>query len=89
MVLLISGCITRLFERILWKYTFDFIAIKSIGILDLVDVCFLVGGIGFVITGLIFSKYEKEFTNGMTKEEIKIMSKKQNKEFIKLLLNKF
>lgn len=54
-VLFISACIGRLVERMRENYTLDYIAIRKIGILDLLDVYFVIGAVGL---GVILLRLE-------------------------------
>jgi len=49
LVFVFAACAGRLFERFIWDYTLDYIAIKRIGILDLLDAYLAIGGITLII----------------------------------------
>lgn len=47
-IFFIAACLGRFIERIRGFYTLDYIAIKNIGILDLLDVFFVLGCVGLI-----------------------------------------
>lgn len=55
-----AACLGRLIERIVWGYTLDYVAIKKIGIIDLIDMYLWVAGIGFVIAIIHIQMLEKK-----------------------------
>lgn len=83
-VFFISGTLGRVIERFLWDFTLDFIAVKYIGILDLIDLYFLLGCIGIIIVSFIFQLYDNKKTQGMSKNEKRFYNKSQFKKFIQL-----
>ena len=80
-VFFISGCMGRLLERLIWGYTFDFIAVKSIGILDICDLYLTIGCIALVITAIYFQVCENKQTREMNRGEKKRFLKEINKKF--------
>lgn len=85
-VFFISGCMGRLLERLIWRYTFDFIAVRNIGILDVCDLYLTIGCIALVITAIYFQVCENKQTRGMNREERKRFLKEINKNFWRSLL---
>lgn len=85
-ILLATACFGRLVERILWKYTLDFIAIKNLGIWDIGDVYLFVGCIGFMISAGVHCKCEAKETAHMSKSERKQYRNDQYRGFLQLLL---
>ena len=61
-VFFISGCMGRILERLIWGYTFDFIAVRNTGILDLCDLYLIIGCIALVMTAVYFQVCENERT---------------------------
>lgn len=45
-IFFLAACVGRLIERFFWQYTLDYIAIRKIGIMDLVDLYLVIGCIG-------------------------------------------
>lgn len=80
-----SACLSRAIERIFWTYTMDFIAIKHIGILDVIDCYLFIACISFIITASVFSQKEKLATHGMSRNEKKIYKHTQNVRFWKFI----
>lgn len=56
----LAACVGRVYERPIWDYTLDYIAIKNAGILDLIDVYLWVGGIGLLIANFYIQNKEKK-----------------------------
>lgn len=48
-VFFLAACGGRLVERILWRYTLDYIAIRNMGILDLIDIYLVLGCAGLLM----------------------------------------
>ena len=80
-VFFISGCMGRLLERLIWRYTFDFIAVRNIGILDVCDLYLTIGCIALVITAIYFQVCENKQTREMNRGERKRFLKEINKKF--------
>ena len=80
-VFFISGCMGRLLERLIWRYTFDFIAVRNIGILDVCDLYLTIGCIALVITAIYFQVCENKQTREMNRGEKKRFLKEINKKF--------
>lgn len=80
-VFFISGCMGRLLERLIWRYTFDFIAVRNIGILDVCDLYLTIGCIALVITAIYFQVCENKQTQEMNRGERKRFLKEINKKF--------
>lgn len=80
-VFFISGCMGRLLERLIWGYTFDFIAVRDIGILDVCDLYLTIGCIALVITAIYFQVCENKQTREMNRGEKKRFLKEINKKF--------
>lgn len=80
-VFFISGCMGRLLERLIWGYTFDFIAVRNIGILDVCDLYLTIGCIALVITAIYFQVCENKQTREMNRGEKKRFLKEINKKF--------
>ena len=80
-VFFISGCMGRLLERLIWGYTFDFIAVRNIGILDVCDLYLTIGCIALVITAIYFQVCENKRTREMNRGEKKRFLKEINKKF--------
>lgn len=80
-VFFISGCMGRLLERLIWRYTFDFIAVRNIGILDVCDLYLIIGCIALVITAIYFQVCENKQTREMNRGERKRFLKEINKKF--------
>ena len=85
-VFFISGCMGRILERLIWGYTFDFIAVRNTGILDLCDLYLIIGCIALVMTAVYFQVCENKQTRGMNREERKRFLKEINKKFWRSLL---
>ena len=85
-VFFISGCMGRILERLIWGYTFDFIAVRNTGILDLCDLYLIIGCIALVTTAVYFQVCENKQTRGMNREERKRFLKEINKNFWRSLL---
>lgn len=85
-VFFISGCMGRLLERLIWGYTFDFIAVRNIGILDVCDLYLTIGCIALVITAIYFQVCENKQTREMNRGERKRFLKEINKKFWEDLL---
>lgn len=82
-VFFISGCMGRLLERLIWGYTFDFIAVRDIGILDVCDLYLIIGCIALVITAIYFQVCENKRTREMNRDERKRFLKEINRKFWK------
>ena len=80
-VFFISGCMGRFLERLIWRYTFDFIAVRNIGILDVCDLYLTIGCIALVITAIYFQVCENKQTREMNRGERKRFLKEINKKF--------
>lgn len=80
-VFFISGCMGRFLERLIWGYTFDFIALRNIGILDICDLYLIIGCAALVFTAACFQMCENKQTRGMDRSERKRYLKKINKKF--------
>ena len=85
-VFFISGCMGRILERLIWGHTFDFIAVRNTGILDLCDLYLIIGCIALVMTAVYFQVCENKQTRGMNREERKRFLKEINKNFWRSLL---
>ena len=88
-VFFISGCMGRLLERLIWRYTFDFIAVRKIGILDVCDLYLTIGCIALVITAVYFQVCENRQTREMNRGEKKRFLKEINKKFWEDLFNRY
>ena len=88
-VFFISGCMGRLLERLIWRYTFDFIAVRNIGILDVCDLYLTIGCIALVITAIYFQVCESRQTREMNRGEKKRFLKEINKKFWEDLFNRY
>ena len=80
-VFFISGCMGRFLERLIWGYTFDFIAVRNIGILDVCDLYLSIGCIALVITAIYFQVCENNQTRKMNRSERRRFLKEINKKF--------
>ena len=85
MVLFIAGCLGRIAERIIWEYTFDYIAIKKIGILDLIDLYLVIGCVSLLGITIVFQKMENTQTKKMCKQEKRQYLAKINSDFLNLI----
>ena len=85
-VFFISGCMGRFLERLIWRYTFDFIAVRNIGILDVCDLYLIIGCIALVITAIYCQVCENKRTREMNRGERKRFLKEINKKFWEDLL---
>lgn len=81
-----SACVSRAIERIFWIYTMDFIAIRHIGILDIIDCYLVLACLSFIITAMVFSQEEKRVTKGMNPREKESYKHAQNKRFWRMFL---
>ena len=88
-VFFISGCMGRFLERSIWRYTFDFIAVRKIGILDVCDLYLTIGCIALVITAIYFQVCENRQTREMNRGEKKRFLKEINKKFWEDLFNRY
>lgn len=79
----------RLLERLIWRYTFDFIAVRKIGILDVCDLYLTIGCIALVITAIYFQVCENRQTREMNRGEKKRFLKEINKKFWEVLFNRY
>lgn len=84
-----SACLSRAVERVFWTYTMDFIAIKHIGILDVIDCYLFIACLSFIITASVFSRKEKLATFGMSRNEKKVYRHTQNVHFWKYFISKW
>lgn len=75
-VFFISAILGRIADRLLWEYTFDFIAVKNVGILDMGDVYLLVGCAVLIVTAVYMQTRENSMMRGMSREEKKAFKKK-------------
>ena len=85
-VFFISGCMGRFLERLIWRYTFHFIAVRNIGILDVCDLYLIIGCIALVITAIYCQVCENKRTREMNRGERKRFLKEINKKFWEDLL---
>ena len=81
---MLTVCLARFVERLLWDYTFNFIAIKGIGILDMIDIFIIVALVGLIYSAVCFQQYEQNKIRGMSKEEKKQYAAHVRKEFLRL-----
>lgn len=84
-ILFMSASVGRLAERLIWEYTFDFIAVKNVGILDMCDVYLLGGCAVLLITAAYFQNCETKKMRGLGREEKKTFRRELNKQFWKNL----
>ncbi len=55
-----AGAFGRLIERCFWEYTFDYIAIRYVGICDLIDIYLFIGIISTIILSIYLDFYLKK-----------------------------
>jgi len=87
-IFLMGALVSRVIERFLWGETFDYIAIKEIGILDGVDIFLFLGLIALMVEVIICSRSEAKQTAGMDKEQKKKYLSQQGRKFWALLINR-
>lgn len=81
LVFLFAGIMARLIERPIWRYTLDFIAIKNIGIIDFVDLYFLVAFIGILLMLIVSEVKDNAYLKELTKQQKKVFKKERLQKF--------